>query len=119
MSGCQPLPLDSSNEMHENRHMRTFEYRLYPKKAQSCLLMQCLRESRMLSNGMLEMVKEQAEILLISPRRVALPGSFAKLICQMWVRIRLLAAGSCHCGSMLLSLTDLLVGRLEATEVGG
>jgi hypothetical protein len=24
-----------------------------------------------------------------------------------------------YCGSILLSLTDLLIGRLEATEVGG
>jgi len=31
---------------------------------------------------------DKAEFLLISPRRVALPGSFAKWICKMWVRIR-------------------------------
>ena len=41
--------------------MRTFEYRLYPKKAQSRLLMQCLIESRMLYNEMLETVKAQYE----------------------------------------------------------
>jgi putative transposase len=41
--------------------MRTFEYRLYPKKEQSRLLMQCLIESRMLYNEMLETVKAQYE----------------------------------------------------------
>ena len=39
--------------------MRTFEYRLYPKKEQSHLLMGCLIESRKLSNEMLETVKGQ------------------------------------------------------------
>ncbi|SRR5712692_7232943 len=39
--------------------MRTFEYRLYPNKEQSHLLMQCLIESRTVYNGMLEMVKTQ------------------------------------------------------------
>ncbi len=37
--------------------MRTFEYRLYPNKQQRALLMQCLIESRILYNRMLEMVK--------------------------------------------------------------
>lgn len=41
--------------------MRTFEYRLYPKKEQSHLLMQCLVESRMLYNEMLSTVKAQYE----------------------------------------------------------
>jgi putative transposase len=41
--------------------MRTFEYRLYPNKAQRALLMQCLAESRTIYNGMLEMVKAQYE----------------------------------------------------------
>jgi hypothetical protein len=36
---------------------------------------------------------DKAEVLLISPRRVALPGSFAKWIGQMWVRIRAEAGG--------------------------
>jgi hypothetical protein len=31
---------------------------------------------------------DKAEVLLIAPIRVTLPGSFAKWICQMWVRIR-------------------------------
>ena len=39
--------------------MRTFEYRIYPHKAQSRLLMQCLIESRHLYNEMLETVKAQ------------------------------------------------------------
>src|SRR6266851_4906222 len=37
--------------------MRTFEYRLYPNKEQSRKLMQCLAESRMIYNTMLEAVK--------------------------------------------------------------
>src|SRR2546428_7348636 len=39
--------------------MRTFEYRLYPNKEQSHLLMQCLIASRTLYNEMLETVKGQ------------------------------------------------------------
>src|SRR6266849_2585140 len=39
--------------------MRTFEYRLFVNKAQSRLLMACLAESRVIYNGMLEMVKVQ------------------------------------------------------------
>jgi hypothetical protein len=34
--------------------MRTFEYRVYPNKAQRALLMQCLQESRHLYNEMLK-----------------------------------------------------------------
>lgn len=41
--------------------MRTFEYRLYPKKEQSNLLMQCLIESRKLYNEMLATMKQQYE----------------------------------------------------------
>src|SRR6266849_430192 len=41
--------------------MRTFEYRVYPNKAQSHLLMACLRESRTLYNEMLETIKQQYE----------------------------------------------------------
>src|ERR1700694_513654 len=41
--------------------MRTFEYRLYPNKEQSHLLMQCLIESRHAYNEMLETVKTQYE----------------------------------------------------------
>ena len=39
--------------------MRTFEYRLYPNKEQSSLLMGCLAASRNLSNEMLETIKQQ------------------------------------------------------------
>jgi putative transposase len=39
--------------------MRTFEYRLYPNKEQSRLLMGCLIESRKLYNEMLETIKTQ------------------------------------------------------------
>ena len=39
--------------------MRTFEYRLYPNKAQRRLLMGCLIESRHIYNEMLEATKEQ------------------------------------------------------------
>ncbi|HEY6410279.1 MAG TPA: transposase [Ktedonobacteraceae bacterium] len=39
--------------------MRTFEYRLYPNKEQSRLLMRCLAESRHIYNEMLETVKAQ------------------------------------------------------------
>jgi putative transposase len=41
--------------------MRTFEYRLFVNKEQSRLLMQCLRESRLLYNEMLETLKQQYE----------------------------------------------------------
>src|SRR5436305_5610150 len=56
--------------------MRTFESRLYPNKAQSRLLMQCLRESRMLSNGMLEMVKQQYEDRGTFPNKYDLEKAF-------------------------------------------
>lgn len=41
--------------------MRMFEYRLYPNRAQSKLLMACLSETRQLYNEMLEAVKTQYE----------------------------------------------------------
>jgi putative transposase len=41
--------------------MKTFEYRLYPNKEQSHLLMQCLLESRGIYNRMLETVKVHYE----------------------------------------------------------
>ncbi len=41
--------------------MRTFEYRLFVNTEQQNKLMQCLRESRMLYNEMLETVKQQYE----------------------------------------------------------
>lgn len=39
--------------------MKTFEYRLYPTKAQRVLLMECLSESRLLYNSMLTAVKDR------------------------------------------------------------
>ena len=41
--------------------MRTFEYRLFVKKDQSRLLMQCLHKSRLLYNEMLETMNQQYE----------------------------------------------------------
>ncbi len=41
--------------------MRTFEYRLFVNKQQHRLLVQCLRESRVIYNQMLAMVKQQYE----------------------------------------------------------
>jgi len=41
--------------------MRTFEYRIYPNKEQNHLLMQCLIESRMVYNTMLETMKAHYE----------------------------------------------------------
>src|SRR5712691_700352 len=50
--------------------MRTFEYRVYPNKQQSHLLMQCLIESRLLYNKMLETVRAQYE------ERGTFPGKY-------------------------------------------
>ena len=41
--------------------MRTFEYRLFVKKQQAHLLMECLKETRVIYNEMLESVKAQYE----------------------------------------------------------
>ncbi|HZR42713.1 MAG TPA: transposase [Ktedonobacteraceae bacterium] len=41
--------------------MKTFEYRIYVNKQQRSLLLQCLQESRIMYNEMLEMVKKQYE----------------------------------------------------------
>ena len=56
--------------------MRTFEYRLYVNKEQSHLLMQCLQESRLLYNAMLEMVKVQYEEKGTFPRKYDLEIAF-------------------------------------------
>jgi putative transposase len=56
--------------------MRTFEYRLYPNKEQSSLLMQCLIESRMLYNQMLEMVKTQYAEQETFPSKYDLESTF-------------------------------------------
>ena len=50
--------------------MRTFEYRLYPNTAQSHLLMECLKETRIIYNEMLETVKAQYE------ERGTFPGKY-------------------------------------------
>src|SRR6266700_2866711 len=59
-----------------NVSMKTFEYRLYPQKAQSHLLMQCLIESRGIYNGMLEMVKAQYEDQETFPSKYDLEAVF-------------------------------------------
>lgn len=57
--------------------MKTFEYRLYPHKAQLSLLMQCLIESRRLYNEMLEVVKQQYEEKGTFPSKYDLTRIFA------------------------------------------
>src|SRR6266571_7278462 len=56
--------------------MKTFEYRIYPNKEQSRLLMACLRESRVIYNGMLETVKQQYESEQTFPSKYDLEGTF-------------------------------------------
>src|SRR6266480_3753883 len=56
--------------------MRTFEFRLYPNKVQSRLLMACLSESRSIYNGMLETVKVQYEQDGTVPSKSALEAAF-------------------------------------------
>jgi putative transposase len=56
--------------------MRTFEYRLYPNKEQSRLLMACLSESRTIYNGMLEAVKAQYEEKETFPSKYELEAVF-------------------------------------------
>src|SRR6266566_3260002 len=56
--------------------MRTFEFRLYPKKDQARLLMACLAESRAIYNGMLETVKAQYEQDEIFPSKYDLEATF-------------------------------------------
>jgi transposase len=56
--------------------MRTFEYRLYPNKAQAPLLMQCLIESRGIYNAMLEQVKAQYEQQQTFPSKYDLEVAF-------------------------------------------
>src|SRR5438876_8701695 len=56
--------------------MRTFEYRLYPNKEQSHLLMQCLSESRHVYNEMLETVKTQYEEKGTFPGKYTLDAAF-------------------------------------------
>src|SRR6266699_1128724 len=56
--------------------MRTFEYRLYPNKQQRALLMQCLIESRIIYNKMLEMVKTHYEEKGTFPSKYDLEHAF-------------------------------------------
>jgi putative transposase len=56
--------------------MRTFEYRLYPNKEQSRLLMACLFESCAIYNGMLETVKVQYEQDETFPSKYDLEAAF-------------------------------------------
>jgi putative transposase len=56
--------------------LRTFEYRLYPNKEQSRLLMDCLSESRTIYNGMLEIVKAQYEEKETFPSKYELEAVF-------------------------------------------
>jgi putative transposase len=59
--------------------MRTFEYRLYPNKEQQSLLIQCLIESRMMYNDMLEMVKTQYADKNAFPSKYDLENAFKGL----------------------------------------
>src|SRR5437868_7623822 len=56
--------------------MRTFEYRLFVKKAQSRKLMACLAESRIIYNGMLETVKALYEEKGTVPSKYELEALF-------------------------------------------
>lgn len=56
--------------------MRTFEYRIYPTKEQDNLLIQCLIESRMIYNSMLEIVKAQYEQVGTFPSKYDLEAAF-------------------------------------------
>src|SRR2546423_11761794 len=56
--------------------MRTFEYRLFVNKAQSCKLMACLAESGLNYNGMLETGKVQYEEKGTVPSKYELEALF-------------------------------------------
>src|SRR5712692_4196818 len=56
--------------------MRTFEFRLYPNKAQSRLLMACLAATRLLYNEMLEITKAQYEEKGTFPSKYDLTAQF-------------------------------------------
>ncbi len=57
--------------------MKTFEYRLFVKKQQHALLVQCLRESRLLYNEMLEITQAQYEEKGTFPSKYDLTKVFA------------------------------------------
>src|SRR5712691_7310106 len=56
--------------------MKTFEYRIYPNKEQSRLVIACLRESRVIYNGLLETVKQQYEQAQTFQSKYDLEGAF-------------------------------------------
>lgn len=56
--------------------MKTFEYRLFVNKKQTHLLMQCLIESRIIYNGMLETIKVQYEQDETFPSKYELEAAF-------------------------------------------
>ena len=56
--------------------MKTFEYRIYPTKAQRKLLMDCLKETRSLYNEMLALTKEQYQQTGKSARKYELTKAF-------------------------------------------
>lgn len=56
--------------------MRTFEYRLYPNRAQRQQLMACLIESRAIYNEMLEALKAQYEEFATFPTKYDLTARF-------------------------------------------
>lgn len=56
--------------------MKTFEYRLFVNKRQYALLMQCLRESRIIYNEMLEITKKQYEDKGTFPTKYDLTAQF-------------------------------------------
>jgi hypothetical protein len=56
--------------------MRTFEYRLYPNRAQRQQLMACLMESRAIYNEMLEALKAQYETDSTFPTKYDLTARF-------------------------------------------
>jgi len=56
--------------------MKTFEYRLFVNKRQYALLMQCLRESRIIYNEMLEITKQQYEDKGTFPTKYDLTAQF-------------------------------------------
>jgi len=57
--------------------MKTFEYRLFVNKQQHALLVQCLRESRILYNEMLEITQAQYEEQGTFPSKYELTKLFA------------------------------------------
>ncbi len=68
--------LDNVTGVEENILMRTFEYRLYPKKEQQHLLLRCLIETRGIYNEMLALMKQQYEEKGTFPSKYDLTAAF-------------------------------------------